>query len=181
LRDLSSPEEAKRMTTMGHRVFGHFDDAQSARAAYAELREGQALHPKISVHVRTPGKAHEDLPMAMTDARRGTFRAIALSGIIGAVSVAVLVGLGARWIGFSPSWAFLGAIGGMALGALAGFLQGAGHPHPRLVEFENEGGVLLAVRSDDAEDRAWAEQVLRRHEARVDEPARHAHHPSYAR
>ena len=113
------------MQTMGHRVFGHFDDAQSARAAYAQLRRGQMFRPKMSIHVRTPGKSHEEDPISMTDARRATVRGIVFSGIVGAVSLAILFSLGARWIGFSPTFAFLGALGGMAAGALAGFLQGS--------------------------------------------------------
>lgn len=168
------------MQTMGHRVFGHFDDAQSARAAYAQLRRGQMFRPKMSIHVRTPGKSHEEDPISMTDARRATVRGIVLSGIIGAVSLAILVTLGARWIGFSPTFAVLGAIGGMAAGALAGFLSGSGQPHPHLLSMEKEGGVVLAVGAPDEDDRVWAEEVMRRHQARVEAPT-HEARPSYAR
>lgn len=168
------------MTTFGHRVFGHFDDAQSARAAYAALRRGMTARPEVRIHVRTPGKDHEELPIGLTDARRATVRGVLLSGVIGAITLTILVTLGARWVGFSPTYAVLGAIGGMVTGALAGFLQGSGQPHPHILSMEQEGGVLLVVSARDEEDRIWAEEILRRHQARVEAPT-HAARPSYAR
>ncbi len=168
------------MATMRHTVFGHFDSAEAARTAYAQLRRGQMWRTDMSIHVRTPGKNHEELPLSLTDARGAIFRGIVLSGIVGFVSVALLVALGSRWLGFSPVYAWLGAFGGMLLGALSGLLQGSGQPHPHLLAMEEEGGVSLVVKTADEDDRIWAEGVMRRLSARVEAPLPEAR-PSYAR
>jgi hypothetical protein len=158
------------MASMHETVFGHFDHASDARAAYAQLRRGQAFRPKMNIYVRTPGKAQEELPIAMTDARGAMLRGIVLSGVAGFVVLGLLVAFGASLVGFSPAYAWLGAMGGMFLGALAGMLQGSAEPHPHLQSLEAEGGVLLVVSAHEEDDRVWAQEVMRRHEARIEGP-----------
>lgn len=168
------------MATMRHTVFGHFENAEQARAAYAQLRRGQMWRTDMSIHVRTPGKNHEELPLSLTDARGAILRGIVLSGIVGFVSLALLVAVGSRWLGFSPTYAFFGGFGGMLLGALAGLLQGSGQPHPDLLKMEEQGGVLLVVKTTDEDDLHWAEGVMRGLAARVEAPLPAAR-ASYAR
>jgi hypothetical protein len=154
--------------SMRQKILGHFESAEGARGAFAELRRGQLWRRNLTIHVRTPGKNHEELPLSLTDARGAILRGIFLGALVGFVGTAAMIAIGSRWLGFEPMFAWIGGIGGMVLGAFAGSLMGSGQPHPAVLAAESEGGVVLVVESVDDEDRTWAESVMRRHQGRVE-------------
>jgi hypothetical protein len=153
-------------------VFGIYKTVSDAEATVDRLMMAGFASDDISVllpdHNSTKQFAHEK----NTKAPEGTTTGVAAGGAIGG-TLGLLAGIGTLAIpGFGPFLAagpLMGALAGIgaggAVGGLIGALVGMGIPEYEAKRYEGwikEGGVLLSVHCDTAEEITEAKDILTR-------------------
>jgi hypothetical protein len=157
-------------------VFGiASSEPQAARIATALEAEGFSPND-ISVLFPDRGGSRDFGHEKNTKAPEGAAAGAATGGLLGA-GLGWLVGIGSLAIpGLGPFIAagpIMAALGGAALGATAGGMTGAligmGVPELEAKQYEaklREGNILIAVHTEDSDERARAKEIMEREGAR---------------
>src|SRR4030095_10579366 len=159
------------MTSKKTAVFGLYPDVERAERAVDELVSASFASDDVSVLLAdnqgSKAFAHEK----QNTATEGTTTAAAAGGTIGG-TLGLLAGIGALAIpGVGPFIAagpIMGALAGIgvggAVGGLVGALVGMGIPEYEAKRYEGrvkEGGVLIAVHTDESEDVDRAKHIFK--------------------
>jgi hypothetical protein len=153
-------------------VFGIYPSVEQAERAVDTLVKERFANGDISVLMPDRQSSKDFAHEKHTKAPEGTTTGVATGGTIGG-TLGLLAGIGALAIpGVGPFIAagpIMGALAGLgvggAVGGLVGALVGMGIPEYEAKRYEGrikEGGVLLSVHCDTAEEIARAKQILKR-------------------
>jgi hypothetical protein len=148
---------------------------QQAEAIVGDLRASGFSHDDVSVlFPDTTGRrdlAHEGASKAPEGATAGGSAGVVLGGALGwlaGIGALAIPGLG-PFIAAGPIMAALsGAAVGAAVGGTTGALVGAGIPEYEAKRYEGKlksGGILLAVHTEDSEERSKVKEIFERHHA----------------
>jgi len=146
-----------------------------AEAIVGDLRAAGFAHDDISVlFPDTTGRrdlAHEGASKAPEGATAGGGAGGLVGGTLGllaGIGALAIPGLG-PFIAAGPIMAALsGAAVGAAVGSLTGALVGAGIPEYEAKRYEGKiksGGILLAVHTEDGDERTRVKEIFKRHNA----------------
>ncbi len=142
------------------KTLAQFEDVNAAKRCLETLRRRQFFRPEMTVDVQYAKKGHEELPMSFTHAKGGFLRGALMGGAVGFVAGLVIALLETQLRGIAPIFAGAFAVFGMLMGAFAGVLVGPMNPDPNLEKMENDGVVVLLVKSPQQKDVAWASRQL---------------------
>jgi hypothetical protein len=153
-------------------VFGLYPSVARAERAVDELVSARFSNADVSVLMADNQGSKDFAHEKQTKAPEGTTTGVAAGGTIGG-TLGLLAGIGALAIpGVGPFIAagpIMGALAGLgvggAVGGLVGALVGMGIPEYEAKRYEgrlNEGGVLLSVHCDTAEEITRAKDILKR-------------------
>ncbi len=157
-------------------VFGIYKNSAEAESAVDQIVESRTVaggftHNDISVLLPDTKSSEEFAHEKNTKAPEGTTTGVTTGGVIGG-TLGLLAGIGALaipgvgpLIAAGPVMAALAGLGvGGAVGGLIGALVGMGIPEYEAKRYEGrikEGGVLLSVHCDTAEEIARAKDLLK--------------------
>ena len=153
-------------------VFGIFPSVARAEGAVDELVSGGFSNADVSVLMADNQGSKDFAHEKQTKAPEGTTTGVAAGGTIGG-TLGLLAGIGALAIpGVGPFIAagpIMGALAGLgvggAVGGLVGALVGMGIPEYEAKRYEGrvkDGGVLLSVHCDTADEITRAKDLLKR-------------------
>jgi len=153
-------------------VFGLYPSVESAERAVDALVSARFSNADVSVLMADNQSSKDFAHEKQTKAPEGTTTGVAAGGTIGG-TLGLLAGIGALAIpGVGPFIAagpIMGALAGLgvggAVGGLVGALVGMGIPEYEAKRYEGrvkEGGVLLSVHCDTAEEIGRAKNILKR-------------------
>src|SRR4030095_11925554 len=156
-------------------VFCIVKSDQQAEAVVSDLRAAGFSHDDISVlFPDTTGRrdlGHEGASKAPEGATTGGSAGAVVGGALGwlaGIGALAIPGLG-PFIAAGPIMAALsGAAVGAAGGGLSGALVGAGIPEYEVKRYEGKiksGGILLAVHTENGEERSKVKEIFERHHA----------------
>lgn len=157
---------------MATAVFGLTRDRMQAESIVSQLKAAGFSNQDISVLLGDPSQTRDFAHQKGTKAPEGAAAGAATGGVLGGV-LGWLAGAGALTIpGVGPLIAagpIMGALGGAAvggaLGGLTGVLVGMGIPEYEAKLYEGkvrEGRVLLAVHTEDSDERDRAKEIFER-------------------
>jgi hypothetical protein len=160
---------------MKRSVFCIVKTDQQAETIVGDLRAAGFSHDDVSVlFPDTTGRrdlAHEGSSKAPEGATAGGSAGVVLGGALGwlaGIGALAIPGLG-PFIAAGPIMAALsGAAVGAAVGGLTGALVGAGIPEYEVKRYEGKlksGGILLAVHTENGDERSKAKEIFERHHA----------------
>lgn len=152
-------------------VFGIYPTTAAAESAVDRLTTGGFSQEDVSVLMSDVDATKEFAHQKATKAPEGTAVGVTTGGVVGA-TVGLLAGLGALaipgvgpLIAAGPIMASLAGLGvGGALGGLVGALVGMGIPEYEAKRYEGrikDGGVLLSVHCDTAQEVGKAKDILK--------------------
>jgi hypothetical protein len=153
-------------------VFGLYPSVERAERAVDELVNANFSNADVSVLMADRQGSKDFAHEKQTKAPEGTTTGVATGGTIGG-TLGLLAGIGALAIpGVGPFIAagpIMGALAGLgvggAIGGLVGALVGMGIPEYEAKRYEGrikEGGVLLSVHCDTADEITRAKDILKR-------------------
>lgn len=153
-------------------VFGLYPSVERAEQAVDALVDARFSNADVSVLMADNQGSKDFAHEKQTKAPEGTTAGVAAGGTIGG-TLGLLAGIGALAIpGVGPFIAagpIMGALAGLgvggAVGGLVGALVGMGIPEYEAKRYEGrvkDGGVLLSVHCDTAEDITRAKDILER-------------------
>jgi hypothetical protein len=148
---------------------------RQAEAIVGDLRAAGFSHDDVSVlFPDTTGRrdfAHEGASKAPEGATAGGSAGVVVGGALGwlaGIGALAIPGLG-PFIAAGPIMAALsGAAVGATVGGLGGALVGAGVPEYEAKRYEGKitsGGILLAVHTENGEERSRVKEIFQRHHA----------------
>jgi hypothetical protein len=150
-------------------IYALFDDREAARAAYeaVQARGCASEHCNAILHEKNVESSLD--PAGERASREGATRGAAIGGVVGAVVGGAVAAVG----GVAVAPVAAAVVGGSLLAgysALAGGIAASDEPEKHLRELEdavNEGKIVIAVETDDAELGDMCVAVLEQHGGRL--------------
>jgi hypothetical protein len=160
---------------MSKAVIGIVRSEDQAQSILEDLRRERFPSSRVSVlfpdQASTRDVAHEKATKAPEGAAAGAGTGGVLGGVLGwlvGIGTLAIPGLG-PFIAAGPILAALGGAGvGAAVGGATGALVGLGIPEYEAKQYEarlKEGNFLIAVHTEDSEERKRAKEIFDRHKA----------------